>query len=143
MRATLKLAQASSEPTGLLWMGLVAALAACVLGGILLVLSLVAMLLVEGTQVLTDEMGIAVECLTVPRRLARWIGAGRLSWKEVRSIEKHRLFFVLRSGGEKPSAEPSIPEANRTAALRFLMVEELERLILLIIERSPNLHFEE
>ena len=124
-------------------MSLLASVTACLLGGLLLVLSLTAMLLVEGTQVFVDEMGIAVECLAVPRRLARWLGAGRLAWKEIHSLEKHRLFFVLRSGGEKAPSETSLKAADRPPVLRFLLVDELERLILMILERSPNLRFEE
>jgi hypothetical protein len=86
-------------------------------------------------------MGIAVECLAVPRRFAQWLGAGRLTWKEIHSLEKHPLFFVLRSGGaDDPSAITL--KADRPV-LRFLLVDELERLILMILERSPNLHFEE
>jgi len=139
MYAALKLAQVSEEPTLLLWTSLAAAVTACILGGLLLVLSLTAMLLVEGTQVFVDEMGIAVECLAVPRKLARWLGAGRLAWKEIHTLEKHRLFFVLR--GEK-SPDDTLPTAP-LPVLRFLLVDELERLILMILERSPNLRFEE
>jgi hypothetical protein len=141
MHAALKLAQVSEEPTLLIWVSLAAALAACVLGGLLLVLSLTAMLLVEGTQVFVDEMGIAVECLAVPRRFAQWLGAGRLTWKEIHTLEKHRLFFVLRSGGADEPGAITL-KADRPV-LRFLLVDELERLILMILERSPNLHFEE
>ena len=143
MHAVLKLAQATNEPTAMLWVSLLASVTACLLGGLLLALSLTAMLLVEGTQVYVDEMGIAVESLAVPRRLARWLGAGRLGWKEIRTIEKHRLFFVLRSGGEKDPQGDSFQAVNRPPVLRFLLVDELERLILMILERSPNLHFEE
>ena len=143
MLAALKLAQVSEEPTVLLWVSLVASVTACVLGGVLLALSLTAMLLVEGTQVFVDEMGIVVECLTVPGRFARWLGAGRLTWKEIHSLEKHRLFFVLRSGGAEEPGVISIKAANRPPVLRFLLVDELERLILMILERSPNLRFEE
>jgi hypothetical protein len=144
MHAVLKLAQVSDEPTAMLWVSLIASVTACLLGGLLLVLSLTAMLLVEGTQVFVDEMGIAVESLAVPRRFARWLGAGRLTWKEIRTLEKHRLFFVLRSGGEEEDQETvSLKAANRPPVLRFLLVDELERLILMILERSPNLHFEE
>jgi hypothetical protein len=50
---------------------------------------------------------------------------------------------VLRSGGEDDSGPASIRAANRPPALRFLLVDELERLILMILERSPNLRFEE
>lgn len=143
MHAALRLAQVSEEPTVLLWVSLVASVTACVLGGFLLALSLAAMLLVEGTQVFVDEMGIAVECLTVPGRFARWLGAGRLTWKEIHTLEKHRLFFVLRSGGNEEPGVISIKAANRPPVLRFLLVDELERLILMILERSPNLRFEE
>jgi hypothetical protein len=141
MHANLRLAQASAEPTAWIWVGLGAAVTACLLGSLLLVLSLMAMLLVEGTQVLVDEMGISVEYLAVPRRFARWIGAGRLGWKEISTLEKHRLFFVLRGGGEPdPKASPKTT-ITQALTLRFLLVDELERLILLILERSPNLRF--
>ncbi len=139
MHGALKLAQVSSEPTFWLWVSLVAAIAACLLGGVLLALSLTALLLVEGTQVLVDEMGLAVEYLAVPRAIARWVGAGRVTWKEVRSLEKHRLFFVLRSGDPDDPGKEAIRASSRPPVLRFLLVDELERLILMIIERSPNL----
>jgi hypothetical protein len=143
MHAALKLAHVSDEPTTFLWVSLIASVTACVLGGFLLVLSLTAMLLVEGTQVLVDEMGISVEYLAVPRRFARWIGAGRLAWKEIHTLEKHRLFFVLHSGGEEEPGKASIRTASRPPVLRFMLVDELERLILTILERSPNLRFED
>ncbi len=139
MRGALKLAQFASEPTLWLWISLGAAVAACLLGSLLLVLSLLALLLVEGTQVLVDEMGLAVEYLAVPRTIARRVGAGRVTWKEVRSLEKHRLFFVLRSGEPEGSGKDTLRAATRPPVLRFLLVDELERLILTIIERSPNL----
>ena len=137
MQAALKLARASEESTFLLWVGLAVSVTACVLGGLLLVLSLIAMLLMEGTQVVVDELGISVECLSVPRRLARRLGAGRLSWKEVHTLEKHRLYFVLRGTREAAAV------VDKPPVLRFLLVDELERLILMILERSPNLSFEE
>ena len=137
MQAALKLARASEESTFLLWVGLAVSVTACVLGGLLLVLSLIAMLLMEGTQVVVDELGISVECLSVPRRLARRLGTGRLSWKEIHRLEKHRFFFVLRGTREAAGAMGKPP------VLRFLLVDELERLILMILERSPNLSFEE
>lgn len=139
MRGALRLAQVSSEPTFWLWISLGAAVAACLLGGLLLALSLGALLLVEGTQVLVDEMGLAVEYLAIPRSIARHIGAGRVTWKEVRSLEKHRFFFVLRSGEPEQEDRDALRARIRPPVLRFLMVDELERLILTIIERSPNL----
>ena len=81
----LKFAQAAGEPSVFIWVNLAASISACAMGGVLLVLSLTAMLHVEGTQVIIDELGITVESLAVPRRLARWLGTGRLSWKEIRT----------------------------------------------------------
>ena len=145
MYAALRFAQASGEPATLVWVSLAASVSACAVGGVLLVLSLAAMLVVEGTQVMVDELGITVECLAVPRRLARRLGAGRLSWKEIRTLEKHRLFFVLHGGGEDPDPAARTPRqrAGKPPVIRFLLVDELERLVLTILERSPNLRFEE
>jgi hypothetical protein len=75
--------------------------------------------------------------------LARRLGAGRLSWKEINTLEKHRLFFVLRGTEGDGASRPSINASDKPVVLRFLLVDELERLILTILERSPNLRFEE
>lgn len=132
----LKLAHGAGEPTLWLRVVLVSAVAACFVGGLILLLSLMAMLLVEGTSVLVDELGISVDCSALPPFLAKRLGAGRLTWKEVTALEKRGFCFVLRGGGKDPDRVQSCPNA-----LRFILVDELERLIHLILERSPNLRF--
>ncbi len=137
--AALRLAELNGDPTLGSWAALLAAVAACVAGGLILLLSLLFLLFIEGTQVLVDEWGVAVELGPLPGLLARRLGAGRLSWKQVGRLEKGRFFFILRGGGE-PSEKPVEPKGQEPV-LRFLVVDQLDRLILTILERSPNLHF--
>ena len=137
----LKQAQASGEPTTMLWVTFGSALAACLVAGLVLLLSVLVLVLVEGSQVLVDELGIAVDLGGLPGFLTRRLGAGRLVWKDINHIGKRHLFFVIEGGGGPEEAPLRMPGA--TPRLRFLVVDELERLVLLIIERSPNLHFKE
>lgn len=66
-------------------------------------------------------------------RFVEWLGAGRLTWKQISRLYRRGPLFVLRGGsGEGP------PGPDR---VRFLLVEDLERLVHLILERSPNLRF--
>lgn len=138
LQAQLRAAASAHEPSTLLWAQLVAVVLGALLGGLLLAASTVALLMVEGVQVAADELGIAVEVATVPAALARRLGAGRLSWKHVTALDRSGPFFVLRGQPRKPG--DSGPE---DPVLRFLMVEEMERLVLTVLERSPNLRFDE
>jgi hypothetical protein len=137
----LRQAQEAGEPTAWLWVGLVSAISACFAGGVLLLLSVLALVLVEGSQVLVDELGIVVDLGGLPGFLARRMGAGRLVWKEITAIGKGNFFFLLQGGGNPGEDPPSL--AEHPSVLRFLVVDELERLVLIIIERSPNLRFKE
>lgn len=138
LKWALKAAEAAGEPTGWLWVQTLAAVAACVGGGLVLAASLLALLMVEGSHVMTDELGISVEHSALPGPMARWLGAGRLTWKRVSGLDRKGPFFVVRGGGEADgSSVLGDPE------LKFLLVEDLERLVLLILERSPNLRFRE
>jgi hypothetical protein len=58
-------------------------------------------------------------------------------------MEKGRIFFLLRGG--LPPLEPvsDLAAASARTTLKLLMVEELERLILIILEKSPNLTFKD
>jgi len=134
---SLRQAQMAGDPTTWLWVVLVAAITACLAGGVLLLLALLVLVLVEGSQVLVDELGIAVDLGGLPGFLARRLGAGRLVWKDVAAFEKGNFFFVLRGSSESSAL------AAKPTMLRFLLVDELERLVLLILERSPNLRFRE
>lgn len=137
LRVSLKVAEAAGEPTWSFWVAIVAAFGAVVAGSLLLLATLLGLLLVEGSQVLVDEMGLSVEHNALPAPLARKLGAGRLLWKRISRLERSGPFFVLRGGGEPGHTGPKDP------TLRFLMVDHLERLILTILERSPNLKHED
>jgi hypothetical protein len=56
----------------------------------------------------------------------------------VARIERRGFCFVLRGGGE-----PARPGELKDPTLRFLMVDELERLVLTVLARSPNLKHED
>lgn len=135
----LEAAKASGEPTGLLWTLAVVAWVAVLLAGVLLVGSLLFLLLVEGTHVVVDALGLAVEIHTLPAPLARRLGAGRLAWKRISRFERRGFFFRLRGGGEGAPKPGEVVDPD----LRFLLVDELERLVTSILERSPNLKLED
>ncbi len=137
LRASLKVAEAASEPTWSYWVAITAALGAVIAGSMLLVATLLGVLLVEGSQVMVDELGISVEHNVLPAPLARRFGAGRLPWKHVSRLTRSGPFFVLRGGGEPAHGGQPDPE------LKFLLVDELERLIHTILERSANLKHED
>ncbi len=133
LRTSLKVAQSAGEPTWSFWVAVTAAVGAVVAGSLLLVGTLLGVLMVEGSQVLVDELGLSVEHNALPAPLARKFGAGRLLWKQVSRIERSGPFFLLRGGGDPGSSDRKDPN------LRILLVDELERLILTVLERSPNL----
>lgn len=137
LRASLKVAEAAGEPTWSFWVAIGAAIGAVAAGSLLLLGTLVGVLMVEGSQVLVDELGLSVEHAALPAPLARRFGAGRLLWKRVSRLDRSGPFFVVRGGGDPEAQGPRDPN------LRFLMVDELERLILTILERSPNLKHED
>jgi hypothetical protein len=107
-----------------------------VAGSLLLLATLLGVLMVEGSQVMVDELGLSVDHNALPAPLARRLGAGRLLWKHVTRLERSGPFFVLRGGGGEPGSV-------KDPTLRFLLVDELERLILTILERSPHLKHED
>jgi len=139
--AAIRMAEFNAEPTFRLWVALITSGAACVAGGILLLLSILFLLFIEGTHVLVDELGVAVELGPIPGALARRLGAGRLTWKQVGHLEKGRFFFILRGGGDLED-KPDLAQ-RKEPVLRFLVVDQLDRLILTILERSPNLRFKD
>ena len=141
LAANLRLASAQGEPTTLLWLTLILSVLLCLAGGLLLLFSALGVVLIEGTHVLVDELGITVDHAGLPRPLARRLGAGHLPRKQVSRLEKGRIFFILK--GAPPPGEPaaSLLAVNAKSTLKFLLVDELERLILIIMERSSNLTF--
>jgi hypothetical protein len=141
LMAALRAAEAAGEPTFPLWAALAVSVGLCLLGGLLLLFSALGLVLIEGTHILVDEIGITVDHNGLPRPLAVRLGAGHLPWKQVIRLEKGKIFFILRGG--LPPGEASTTAADRYAkcTLKFLLVDELERLILIILERSVNLTF--
>ncbi len=134
----LQLAQTKGEPV-LAWWGLIGgAVLACLAAGLALLLVILGFILIEGCQVITDGMGLTVEYHTLPGPMARWFGAGRLSWKQILTLEKRGWSFVIGGDPKADESGPRLPIQN-SLKLRFLVTAELERLILLIIERSPNI----
>lgn len=139
--AALRQAMAMGEATTALWFWLAVSLLLCLAGGLLLLCSLLGLILIEGTQVLVDELGITVDHAGLPRPLARRLGAGHLPWKRVLRLEKGRLFFILKGGLAPGEPVDSLLALNTQSTLKFLVVDQLERLILIVMERSPNLTF--
>jgi hypothetical protein len=129
----LKLARSmGGEPTFFIWLGLVASLLALLAAGTVLVLSVLVLVLVEGTQVFVDADGIAVECPLLPAPLTRRLGAGRIRWENVRGVGRRKMRFVVTGDTDSNASK-------RGGSIGFLFVDELERLVFLIIDRSPNL----
>ena len=136
-------ALALGEPTTRLWLELTLSVLLCLVGGLLLLFSTLGLLLIEGSQVLVDELGITVDHAGLPRPLARRLGAGHLPWKHVVAMEKGRIFFLLRGAPPGEEAPSAIRATEPRTTLKFLMVDELERLVLVIFEKSPNLTFKD
>ncbi len=130
LRWALRAAEAAGESTWRLWLVLIGSVLGCLASGGVLLAALLGLLLVEGSHVMVDELGIAVDHGALPGPVARRLGSGRLSWKRVSSLKRGGPFFVIRGREDGGGPDP---------VLRFLLVDELERLILLILERSPNL----
>lgn len=125
--------------TGLLWTLLILSLGAAALAGALLLFSLIFLVLVETTQVTQDPLGLSVDIPALPGPLARRLGAGRLAWKRISALERRGFFFVLKGNAGGPPEPGELLDRD----LRFLVVDQLERLVLMILEQSPNIRVEE
>ena len=66
LRVSLKVAEAAGEPTWSFWIAIVAAIGAVVAGSLLLLGTLLVVLMVEGSQVLVDELGLSVDHAAMP-----------------------------------------------------------------------------
>ena len=139
LHATIAQAEAAGEAPWVAWLLMILAIAAVVVGSLLLLATILGLVIIEGTEVLVDQLGIAVELAYLPAAWARWLGAGRLPWKRVGSLIRRGPFFVLAGDGKTAGQEVEKP----LPTLRFLLVDELEHLINLIFQRSPNISFKD
>lgn len=130
----LKLAQNhGGEPIAMIWLSIILACSAVLIAGAVLTLAVLILALILGTQVLVDEFGICVECTLLPMPLARKFGAGHIQWKNITKIERRGISFVLHG-----CIDPDIPKNRKI--VRFFVVDQMDHLILLVIERSPNIN---
>lgn len=139
--AGLRQASAAGEPTLHLWIWIAVSVVLCLAGGLLLLFSMLGLILIEGTHILVDQAGITVEHAGLPRPLATRLGAGHLPWKYVKRLDKGKLFFILRGGVPEGEPADALSAHYSKSTLKFLVVDQLERLILIVLERSSNLTF--
>lgn len=139
LHTSIQEAHAAGENPWGVWILMILAIAAVVLGSLILMATILGLVLIEGTEVLVDQMGIAVQLAYLPSSWARWLGAGRLPWKRVGSLTRRGPFFVLAGDAKTPGQDAEKP----LPTLRFLMVDELEHLVNLIFQRSPNISFKD
>ena len=132
-------ARAVGDDPWLAWLLMTLAIAAVLVAGILLLASILGLVLMEGTQVFVDELGIAVELAYLPRGFAHWLGAGRIPWKQVGALKRSGPLFVIQGDGRESSGASREP----LSPVRFLVVDEIERLVHMILERSPNISFKD
>lgn len=139
LHAVIVQARAVGDDPWMAWLLMTLAIAAVLVAGVLLLASILGLVLMEGTQVFVDELGIAVELAYLPRAVAHWLGAGRIPWKQVGKLKRSGPFFVILADGRDPggASHELIPP------VRFLVVDEIERLVNLILERSPNISFKD
>jgi len=132
-------ARAVGDDPWMAWLLMTLAIAAVLVAGILLLASILGLVLMEGTQVFVDELGIAVELGYLPSAFAHWLGAGRIPWKQVGTLKRSGPLFVILADGRDPDGTSGEPQSP----IRLLVVDEIERLVNLILERSPNLSFKD
>lgn len=141
LRTVIIEARAVGDDPWRAWLLLTLAIAAVLVAGILLMASILGLVLMEGTQVFVDELGIAVELAFLPKGFAHWLGAGRIPWKQVGTLKRSGPFFVIQADGRDST---NVREPLETLPpVRFLVVDEIERLVNLILERSPHISFKD
>lgn len=141
LRQVIAQARAAGDDPWMAWLLLILAIAAAMVAGILLLASILGLVLMEGTQVFVDELGIAVDLAYLPKGFAKWLGAGRIPWKLVGTVKRSGPLFVILADGRAAQSEKTSLELP--SPIRFLVVEEIERLMNLILDRSPNISFED
>jgi len=134
-------ARLAGESTFILWVCIVVFAVGCLLSGVFWVASILVLMIIEGTNITVDKIGINVEYELFPSRMATYFGAGYMPWNRVVRIEKHGVFFVLY--GEQLSANSGSVDLTYKfrSSVKFIIVQELDRLVLTIIKCSDNITF--
>jgi len=101
---------------------------------VVLLLSLLFLILMETTQVVIDDIGITVQHHLIPLWLSRQLGGGRLTWKRIVRLKRNFFLFQL-----KAEPDPETPGSLKVLRIHFVLVEYLEELITIIVNKSPHL----
>ena len=141
LMVNIQRARLAGESTCMFWVCIVVLTVGCLLGGFLLVTSILGLILIESTNITVDKIGITISYELLSRRLATYFGAGYIPWNKVVRLEKHGVFFVLYS--EQPNVNDGsvFSPYHSGSSVKFIVVQELERLVLTIIEYSRNITF--
>jgi hypothetical protein len=135
----MQIAKSVGESTFLPWIYIVALVVSFLIGILLLAVSILGYILIEGTNIIVDKIGITVTYELLPRRLATYFGAGYLPWNKVVRLEKHGIFFVLYSDRSNINDNGTISGYDLKPSVKFIIVNELERLVLTVFEYSRNI----
>ncbi len=103
---------------------------------VILILSIIFLILVETTQVVIDDIGITIQHQVIPAWLSKRLGGGRLTWKRI--VRLQRKFFLFHLSAE---IDQEIPESLAVLRIHFVLVEYLEELITIIVNKSPHLRW--
>jgi hypothetical protein len=137
----IQIVKMAGEPTCLFWAYIVFLAVSCLVGGLLLATSILGFILIEGTNIVVDKIGITVAYTLLPKRLAVCFGAGYIPWNQVVRLEKRGVFFVLHSGQSSINGS-GVDSSNKFGfSVKFIIVYELERLVLTIMQYSRNMTF--
>jgi hypothetical protein len=138
---TIRQSKLLGEPIWWTWISIIALVIGCLLCILMLSMSILGSFLIENTTIIVDKIGIKVSYKFLPRKIANYFGAGYIPWNKATRLEKRGVFFVLY--GEKMfiTGINSSSFCCSSSSIKFIMVHELERLILTILEHSHNITF--
>ena len=141
LAACVHQARLLGESTYPIWAWVTVLIFFCLAGGLILVASIIGLMLIESTSITVDEIGITVAYSLLPKKMAIYFGAGHIPWNKVVRLEKQGIFFILYSGQVNISGPNSFSLCRSESVVKFIVVHELERLVLTVLRCSPNITF--
>ena len=142
LMSNIQRAKLVGEPRYLFWTCVFMLVVGCLVSGLLLVTSIFAFILIEGTNITVDKIGITVTYELLPRKLATYFGAGHIPWDKIVHLEKkYGIFFVLHSEQPNGNGNNTFSPYLFSPSVKFIIVHELERLIFTILKCSQNITF--